>query len=92
MNAALLYRGLRRAGIYQPMPGWRVFLLKLVVALAAMGMALWFASGPASWWLHAAPAARGVSLAGVVILGAAVYFLALWLLGFRPRDFSRKMV
>jgi putative peptidoglycan lipid II flippase len=92
MNAALLYRGLRRADIYQPMPGWRAFLLKLIVALAAMGAALWVASGPASWWLLAPPATRGMSLAGIVVLGGAVYFLALWLLGFRPRHFSRNMV
>jgi putative peptidoglycan lipid II flippase len=43
--------------------------------------------GPEQWWLVAGSAGRAAALAGLVLLGAAVYFGALWLLGFRTRDF-----
>ncbi|MGY2498282.1 lipid II flippase MurJ, partial [Klebsiella pneumoniae] len=36
LNAGLLYWQLRRADIFQPLPGWGLFLLKLVVAVAVM--------------------------------------------------------
>ncbi|MCZ7563616.1 MAG: murein biosynthesis integral membrane protein MurJ [Burkholderiales bacterium] len=90
LNAALLYRRLRRDGIYAPQPGWRAFALKIAAALAAMGAALWFAMGPEAWWIAASGPHRIVALAGLVGLGMATYFGALWGLGFRLRDFSRR--
>lgn len=90
INAALLYRGLRRRGIYTPQPGWRVFYLKLFVALAAMGAALLLAGGNASSWLTAGIGERVLRLALLVVFGAGVYFATLWLLGFRLRDFKRR--
>ncbi len=89
-NAALLYRGLRARGIYSPQPGWPVFLFKLALALAAMSAVLWFAAGSAAAWLAAGAATRAAWLAGIVALGAATYFAALWLLGFRPSDYARR--
>ena len=41
LNAALLYRGLRRIGAYQPEPGWLWFVLRLLLASALMALALW---------------------------------------------------
>ncbi len=35
-------------------------------------------------------AARAAHLVWVVMLGAATYFGALWLLGFRPGDFAKR--
>jgi putative peptidoglycan lipid II flippase len=55
-----------------------------------MGAGLWLAAGSESWWFEAAPWTRAARLGGVVILGAGAYFASLWILGFRPRDFSRK--
>jgi putative peptidoglycan lipid II flippase len=89
-NAALLYRGLRARGIYSPQPGWPVFIFKLALALAAMSAVLWFAAGSAAAWLAAGAATRAAWLAGIVALGAATYFAALWLLGFRPSDYARR--
>ena len=90
INALLLYRGLRRAGIYRPEPGWANFMLRLVIALIAMSVLVWFGSAQNSWWLEAPSSMRVLRLAGIVLLGAAVYFLSLWLLGFRLRDFTRR--
>jgi putative peptidoglycan lipid II flippase len=90
LNAALLFRRLRRDGVYAPQPGWRGFIAKVLVALAAMGIALWFAMGPEAWWIDAPGQKRVLALVGLVGLGMATYFGALWVLGFRPRDFSRR--
>jgi putative peptidoglycan lipid II flippase len=87
LNAGLLYRKLREHGIYAPQPGWVRFALKVGAALAAMGAALWFAMGPEAWWLRAPSLSRAAGVAGLVVLGGGVYFGALWLLGFRARDF-----
>jgi putative peptidoglycan lipid II flippase len=89
LNAALLYRGLRRRGIFQPRPGWGAFLVKVAAAVAAMAAALAVAMGPGEWWLGADWRLRAPALGGLVTLGAAVYFGVLWALGFRARDFVR---
>lgn len=90
LNAALLYRGLRRAAIYRPDPGWISFYVRLVMAVAVMGVVLWFGAGGADWWLAAGGAARMGRLAWVVAAGAFAYFAALALLGFRVSQFRRQ--
>jgi putative peptidoglycan lipid II flippase len=92
LNASLLYYKLRLHRIYQPQPGWVAFMLTISIALAAMGCALWFASGTDSSWLVSSTLDRASRLGWVVALGAIVYFAMLWLLGFRLRNFSQKGV
>ena len=89
LNAALLYRALRAANIFRPQPGWPGFILKALCAVATMALALFLVAGPASWWLGAVAGIRAAALCALVLLGAAVYFATLFILGFRPRDFSR---
>ncbi len=89
-NAAMLLRGLLRREIYTPQPGWPVFLLKLAVAVYIMAAVLWLGAGTDASWLAMGAAARAFHLAWMVVLGAVAYFLALWLLGFRLADFSKK--
>src|SRR3990170_8055 len=90
LNSGLLYYKLRQHNIYLPQPGWGVFALRIAVALAVMGLCLWFAAGNSEAWLTAASSMKAARLTGVVALGAAAYFSTLWLLGFRPRDFLRR--
>jgi putative peptidoglycan lipid II flippase len=90
INAALLLRGLRRRDIYAPQPGWPAFLLKLAIAVYVMSAALWIATPGDAAWLAMGAAARALNLAWIVLLGAASYFLTLWLLGFRLADFSKR--
>jgi len=40
-NAGMLLVGLRRRGIYEPLPGWAVFLGKADAALCALAVLLW---------------------------------------------------
>ena len=90
INASLLLRGLRRREIYKPRPGWPEFLLKLAGALYAMSVVLWVAMPGDAAWLAMGAAVRALNLAWIVLLGAATYFAALWLLGFRLSDFSKR--
>ena len=90
LNAFLLYRGLRRHGIYTPQPGWLVFTLKLFAALVVMGGALWFAGGDAEQWLHWKLYERLLRISLLVFFGAGLYFATLWLMGFRLNDFRRR--
>jgi putative peptidoglycan lipid II flippase len=89
-NAALLLRGLLRRGVYSPQAGWAVFLMKLGIAVYAMSVVLWMAAGASTEWLVAGAAARALRLTGIVLLGTATYFGALWVFGFRLADFSRR--
>jgi len=91
LNAALLYRALRRHKIYQPQPGWTEFVMRLTLSVAAMALVLALASPAAAWWLAVRPLTRVAALAGVVGAGGATYFAALYLLGFRLRDFARRV-
>jgi len=90
LNAGLLYRGLRRRGAYQPKPGWNTFLLKLLAALAVLGLVLWFAMGTEASWLVQHGLDRVLRLAAVVTAGIAAYFGCLFALGFRLKDFRRR--
>ena len=90
LNAALLWRGLRRRGDYMPLPGWRLFGLKLAAALAAMGLVLWFGMGTQAHWIGAPPLERVLRLAALVAAGGTAYFGTLLLLGFRLKDFTKK--
>lgn len=90
LNAALLYRFLRRQQIFTPQPGWGPFALKLLVAVAVMAAALYFAMGPAAWWLQSGWREKIPALAGLVVLGVAVYGGLLYALGFRMEHFARR--
>lgn len=90
INSGLLFVLLRRARIYTPQPGWAAFGLKLALAVYIMGTVLWLTSGTAADWLAANALHRVTRLTGVVVAGALTYFAALWVFGFRLRDFNRK--
>jgi putative peptidoglycan lipid II flippase len=89
-NATLLFAGLRRRKIYSPQPGWPAFALKALLGLAAMAAALALTMGATGWWTTVSWTERVPRLALVITAGGLAYFCTLWLLGFRPRDFSRK--
>jgi putative peptidoglycan lipid II flippase len=88
-NAGWLWWLMRRSGAYRPEPGWAAFLMKLAVALYFMGGALWYSMGSESSWFEIPTAMRAARLAWVIAAGAVTYFAALWVMGFRLRDFSR---
>ena len=92
MNAGLLYYYLRKANVYQPQAGWLAFMTKLTVAVIAMAIALHFAAGSDATWLAYKLMPKLVHLAGLLVLGSATYFVALWLMGVRFKDFMHRAV
>ncbi len=90
LNAFLLFRGLRQHGIYMPQPGWWMFFIKLLVAMLAMGAALWLGAGEEGSWMRWDLMTRLWRLSALVVGGAVVYFSVLWLSGFRLADFKRR--
>lgn len=90
MNAAILFHLLRKHGIYSPQPGWGKFFFKVLLALACMAFVLYFAEGSARDWIDAGFSERALWLAGLVLLGAGVYFAVLWITGIRLDQFKRR--
>ncbi|HEY6822779.1 MAG TPA: murein biosynthesis integral membrane protein MurJ [Burkholderiales bacterium] len=90
LNAALLYRILRKTGVYAPQPGWPIFLGKVALAVCLMALVLYFAMGKAAWWLGAPWQLKLPAMAGLVLGGATTYLAALAAFGFRLRDFHRR--
>ncbi len=89
LNGTLLYTQLRKRDIYRPEPGWGKFFLRLLAALAVLGVVLWFVSGSDSSWLTLSAHTRALKLLWVVALATAAYFVCLWVLGMRFKDFSK---
>jgi len=89
LNAALLYRYLRRHGIYSPQPGCGAFAAKAALAVAAMSALLYFAMGAGAWWLQAPWQHKVPAICALVLLGALAYGALLYALGLRWRDFAR---
>ena len=84
INALLLYRGLRKAGVYQPLPGWLRMIATTLLACAGMGASLVLLTPGLEIWTWLTVPERAVYLAGIIGLAAAVYFAILWLGGIRP--------
>lgn len=86
VNAVLLYRWLRRHDVYAPESGWFRFFLQVLAASGAMGLLLYWAAGDLGAWLAAGAAQRARHLAALVVSGAGVYLLMLYVVGIRPRQ------
>jgi len=86
VNSFLLWRGLRRDGVYRPAAGWHALLLRVLLANLAMALVLVGLAPALESWLAASPAVRALRLAGCIGAGAFVYAAVLGLLGLRPKD------
>ena len=89
INAALLYRRLRRDGVYQTAPGWGRFALQVLVASALMAAMLLAVRGELGAWTSLPALTRVVHLTVTILAAVALYFGALWLLGVRLKDFRQ---
>ena len=90
LNAFLLYVNLRKQGAYLPLPGWPVFVLKVLASVALMAVVLFTTMGEPAWWLQAPGHLKVLAVLGLVTLGGGVYGGCLFAFGFRPRHFSRR--
>ena len=87
LNAGLLYRRLRRDGVYHPSAGWGRYLGQLGIAVLVMSLLIAFLGGSLESWTEAMLRERVLRLAGLVLGAMASYFGVLWLLGLRPSSF-----
>lgn len=88
VNAYLLYRGLRKTGVYQPAGNWPKLWLRYGAAnLALVAVLLAFLS---VWnlWADWGVMERILRLAVVCVVGLAAYLAALIAVGVRLRDFK----
>lgn len=84
INAGLLYRHLVKKTGYRPQPGWASLLIKVVTANALMTAVLVAGSVGLPQWLHWHMTQRASHLTLWLAAGAAVYLIALWMMGVRP--------
>jgi len=85
LNAALLFWGLYRIGVFKFAPGWGVFLLRLAGGCAAMVAAVWWLNVPSAEWFAWDWQARVLKLSLLIIAGLGAFAAGLVLLGLRWR-------
>ena len=84
-NVFMLYRGLRKDGVYQPQPGWLKFAVILLLANTALAaICVWLMGTPGDWLIW--DAMQRISwLALLVGAGVVVYFVVMIAAGLRVR-------
>jgi putative peptidoglycan lipid II flippase len=85
VNTWMLWRGLVSDGVLKHSPGWRKFLLRVLVANVAMGALLWWLSGDTLNWAQMPFLEKLWRGTGSIVLGAAVYFAVLFAVGMRQK-------
>jgi len=85
LNAGLLYRTLRRLDVYRPLPGWKAFCVRLILANLALGIVLWFGVGNLESWISWQVGTRVWHLLVWVTAGIGTYFLLLAILKINVR-------
>lgn len=85
INAALLYRILRREGVYIPEAGWSKLLLQIGLANGVMAALLWWGASDMTAWFAWSGGERARQLLLWVGLGALAYLLTLLLVGVKFR-------
>ena len=85
LNAGLLWRVLRRRGLYMPRQGWTAWIARILLGCAFMAAAVLLLREHVGAWSALAPAARVTWLLATVAAGAGAYGLTLLATGLRPR-------
>ena len=85
-NVLLLYRGLRKAGVYQFQPGWPRFLLQLFLSSTFMVAVVLFLNKDIGVWLGWGGMERAGHMGMIIGAASLGYFAVLWLSGFRRHE------
>ncbi len=89
LNAALLFAQLRRAGVYQPLAGWRTLGLQTLFANTAMTALLWFGVPSAEMWIPLSSSARAEQLLAWIMAAGIVYLICLIMSGVKLKQLIR---
>ncbi|GAC1620924.1 MAG: murein biosynthesis integral membrane protein MurJ [Nevskia sp.] len=87
VNSLLLYRRLRRDGVFRPAPGWGRFALRLLAANAVMAAVVVWLAGDLAGWMAMASLLRALRMAALIVAAMLSYGAMLWLVGLRPHHF-----
>jgi putative peptidoglycan lipid II flippase len=88
INAGWLLAGLLKRGSYRPEPGWGVFALQVLAATALLTVFLMWAAASFPWiGMRSQGWQRAGLMASMLFGSAAIYFVALWAGGLKPRQF-----
>ena len=90
LNAAILVFLLGRRGVLGTWKPWLQFIAKVILAVLAMGVVAYFASRQIDWLSMSGGTAllkRAAWLTAIIVASAVCYFAALFVMGFRMRDF-----
>lgn len=85
LNAGLLWHGLCKSGVYRPLAGWWLYLLRLLLAGAAMAALLWWLAGDVSQWYGWSMWQRAGQMSLLIAAGLLTYVGVLFLAGLRLR-------
>ncbi|MCZ6665419.1 MAG: murein biosynthesis integral membrane protein MurJ [Gammaproteobacteria bacterium] len=91
INAALLFRALRRSGVYRSNTAWRPYFIRVGLAGIAMALVLCLSVEPVSVWSAWDVWTRAGQLSLWIAVGAGTYFAVLWICGLRPRDMAMQV-
>ncbi|MGL5147705.1 MAG: murein biosynthesis integral membrane protein MurJ, partial [Plesiomonas shigelloides] len=89
LNAALLYRGLHRSGVYQVSRITLVFFGKIALATLVMAMLLVYLLPPQAQWLAWGISDRALALFGLIGAAVVAYGFTLIVLGIKPWRMKR---
>lgn len=85
LNAGLLYYMLRKKAVYQPIAGWGIFFIRMIIAnLVLVALLLWL-TPINSEWISWSGWYRFSVLMGLIAASALAYFITLTLCGVRLR-------
>lgn len=89
LNAFMLYRGLRKASVFQPNKGWVKLFMQIATAGLAMALVISQVTPGLTHWSEWVIIERVGHIAGIIALAILVYFAALMLTGLRPAQLKR---
>jgi putative peptidoglycan lipid II flippase len=87
LNAFLLMRGLLNKQVFLPRPGWKLYLLRLSIACASIGLMLFLLTPEISTWFAWHWQKRVLCLFGLLFAAIVLYFVMLYICGVRLKHF-----
>jgi len=86
VNADLLYLGLKRRDVYQSQTRWGLLSVKVMLSSGSMCAVLFYLNNYFGDWYSSSVLNRVAILGVLVLVGAATYFLTLFMFGLRKKD------
>ena len=83
---------LRKDKVYKISPGWIYFLFRMLIASIVLILLISFFAQEVDYLRQISEFSRFLYIIKIVLIGMVGYFLSLWILGIRIKDFSNKDV